>query len=260
MNGTCDPLRVQAVADGERADAHVETCPACRAALAELRELKARVGRVVLPAPPRAFDRSQLTLPRRRLAWAVAAAAAVFLAVFFSVAPPQADLYALSARMHDDIVSGRLILSDLGIAPTARRADYEGRCPCPPDLGPASPFVVYRRDGVAVSLLALEETAPAADELRRIGADTVLAESRGGFRLVWIARLDAERLRKTVDSLRPAPAPGLRALTCGACCALIDGRSRGDAAAPVSMELVTASDGSRIKAAKVVGGLRPLGR
>jgi len=128
-------------------------------------------------------------------------------------------------------------LRDLGIPAAARPADYAGRCPCPPRLEGASPFVVHRLGGTQISLLALEDAAAAPDVSVRVGEDTLLSERRGALRLIWIARLPAEELRRAAERLRPADVGSLRALTCAACCALLEGRGK-DVDGPVSIELL----------------------
>jgi hypothetical protein len=234
MNEGCaafEPL-LDGLADGEiepsRVQAHLSSCASCRAELDAIRALKERLAGVRLPDVPRR---------RHRARWAAVAAAGLVALLFFLGSPPP-PLLALSARMHDDVLSGRLVLSDLGIGPKATAADYEGRCPCPPDLGDASPFVVYRLGRARVSLLALTETAPGPDLVRRVGADTVISERTGGLRLVWISRLDEEALRRAAARLRPAPGVSLRDFTCGACCALIAGRG-GEQDGPAGMELLS---------------------
>ena len=256
MSDPCAPFRplLDGLADGEiepsRVEPHLAACPACRAELDAVRALKARLATVRLPDVPRR------RLPARRAALAAAAAlfAAVFLGVYLAAPAP---LYALTARFHDDVLSGRVTLSNLGIPPTARKSDYAGGCPCPPGLGDASPFIVYRHEGAAVSLLAFETAKPWPDVARRVGADTVIQESRDGLTLIWISRLDEAALRRAADRWRPAPGMSLRAVACGACCALLEARDAGEG--PVSIELLTGPDGRRIGATSA-GGLRPLVR
>ena len=255
MSSTCDPLRLHAVADGEASDAHPSSCPACAARLAEILQLKAKLSRAALPAPPRAFDPARLA--PRRTPWAVAAAAA-FLALLIPLTSAPSDVYAVSVRLHDDILDGRVVPGDLGIAPRARRADYAGRCPCPADLGEASPFLVFANDGAPVSLLAFGEDGPSPEAVRRVGAATVLAESRGRLRLLWIARLEEAALRRAAARLRPPETADLRAFTCRACCALLESREGPSGWAPASIELVTGADGRRLDPAGLPGRLRPV--
>ncbi|HEX7896204.1 MAG TPA: hypothetical protein VF950_00390 [Planctomycetota bacterium] len=255
MPDACAPFRplLDGLADGEidpsRVEPHLAACAPCRAELDAVRALKARLARVRLPDVPRR------RLPARRAA--LAAAAALFAAVFFGawLAAP-APLYALTARFHDDILSGRVTLSNLGIPPTAKKADYAGGCPCPPGLGAAAPFIVYRHEGAAVSLLAFESAGPWPDVARRVGDDTVIQESRNGFALIWISRLDEASLRRAAERWRPAPGTSLRAFACGACCALLEAREAGEG--PVSIELVTGPGGRRVDAS--VRALLPLPR
>jgi hypothetical protein len=235
MNEGCAPMGplLDGLADGEiepsRVEPHLSSCASCRAELEAIRALKARLEKVRLPDVPRRR--------RHRARWAAAAAAGIAVILFFLGAPPP-SLLALSAKMHDDVLSGRLVLSDLGIAPKATPADYAGRCPCPPDLGDASPFVVYRLGGARISVLALTETLPGPDLARRVGADTVLSERCGGLRLIWISRLDEQALRGAAARLRPAAGVSLRDFTCGACCALLASRGR-EADGPVTLELLS---------------------
>ena len=256
MSDPCAPFRplLDGLADGEiepsRVEPHLSACAACRAELDAIRALQARLAKVRLPDVPRR------RLPARRAA--VAAAAALFAAVFLAVyAAAPAPLYALTARFHDDVLSGRITLSNLGIPPTARKADYAGGCPCPPGLGDASPFIVYRHEGAAVSVLAFEAAEPPQDVARRVGADTVIQESRNGLTLIWISRLDEAALRRAAERWRPAPGTSLRAFACGACCALLEARDAGEG--PVSIELLTAPGGGRIAPAGL-RALHPLAR
>lgn len=262
MSDSCARMPLDALADGEAdpapMEAHLASCADCRAELAALRALKARLARVALPDPPRAFDRSRLR-PRRSL-WAAAAAAVVAAVVLLSLGTPPPPLLAASLRLHDDVLGGRVVLGDLGIPPSGTKADYAGRCPCPPDLGSSSPFIVYRTGDVHVSLLAMKDVEPAPDSLRRVGGALVLAESRAGLRLLWIARLDEAALRKAVDRLRPPAGLSLREFTCTACCALLDARGKPDADGPRTLELLTDVDGSRLDPSRGAAGLRPAAR
>jgi hypothetical protein len=262
MSDACAPLRplLDGLADGElepaRLEPHLSSCAACRAELEAIRALKARLATVRLPDVPagaaaaaaaRAWRR-----PASRAGWA-AAAAALFAAVFLAVwAAAPAPLYARAARFHDDVLSGRITLSNLGIAPTASKADYAGGCPCPPGLGESSPFIVYRHEGTSVSLLAFEGAG--AGFTRRVGADTVIQESREGLTLLWISRLDEEGLRRAARRWGPAPGTSLRELTCGACCGMLESRG---ADGPASIELLTGPDGRRLDATSA-SALRPL--
>src|SRR5687768_5537060 len=152
MSDPCGPFRplLDGLADGEiepsRVEPHLSACAACRAELDAVRALKDRLARLRLPAPPAAAApawRRPAVHPRRgRIGWAAAAAAGL-VAILFSLGAPPPPLLALSAKLHDDVLAGRRVLSDLGIPPTATKADYGDGCPCPPDLGHASPFVVY---------------------------------------------------------------------------------------------------------------------
>jgi len=255
MSDPCAPFRplLDGLADAEidpsRVEPHLSDCAACRAELDAIRDLKARLAKFRLPALP------ERPRARGRLGWAAAAAAAI-LALLLTLSAPPPPLLALSAKMHDDVLSGRLVLSDLGIPPNATKADYPGRCPCPPDLGNASPFVVYRAGDARVSLLALVEAEPGRDLVRRVGLDTVITERSGSLRLIWISRLNEAELRRAAAALRPGPGVSLRDLTCDACCSLLESRGRGGDG-PASMELLTAPDGGPLDVARV-GGLRPL--
>ncbi len=191
-----DCLRYAADLDGrvdaERADpgldAHLAECASCRAEMESRASLKRALSRIALPPPPRPFDRALLA-PERRAWWPAAAAAAALVAVFFLSMPGSApDLLAQSARLHEDVLAGRLTLGDLGLRPTASRADIPTGCPCPPDLGPSSPFVVYGRGERAVSCLALDDPRPRPPSWRRLGRNTVLVRSHRGLLEVWISR------------------------------------------------------------------------
>jgi len=237
MREPCAAFRVlvDGFADGEvdasRVEPHLSACAACRADLEAIRALKGRLSRLRLPAVPR-----RRSAPRRALT-AAALAAGALLAVVLTFGAPPPPLFALSAKLHDDVRDGRVTLRDLGIPAAARPADYAGRCPCPPRLEGASPFVVHRLGGTQISLLALEDAAAAPDVSVRVGEDTLLSERRGALRLIWIARLPAEELRRAAERLRPADVGSLRALTCAACCALLEGRGK-DVDGPVSIELL----------------------
>ena len=267
MTDACAPFRplLDGLADGEiepsRVEPHLSSCAPCRAELEAVRNLKARLAKLRLPDVPRpAYAAVAAASARRRPArarWAaIAAAAALFAALFLGVylAAP-APLYALTARFHDDVLSGRITLSDFGIPPTARKADYAEGCPCPPGLGEASPFIVYRHEGAAVSVLAFEAAEPGSEAVFRAGRDTVLQESRHGLTLLWISRLDAAALRRAAERWRPAPGMSLRDVACKACCALLDSREGGEG--PVSIELLTGPGGRRI-GATLTTALRPL--
>lgn len=236
MKDSCAPFRtlLDGLADGEidpsRVEPHLAACAACRAELEAIRALKGRLARLRLPPPPRRAR------PRRTLA-AVALAAGLLFAVAVTFGAPPPPLFALSAKLHDDVRDGRVTLRDLGIPPHAKPADYAGRCPCPPRLDGASPFIVHRLGGVQVSLLALDAASAAPDVAVRVGEDTLLSERRGSLRLIWIARLPLDELRRAAERLRPAGVDDLRALTCAACCALLEGRGR-DVDGPVSLELL----------------------
>lgn len=259
MSEPCASVRplLDGLLDGEveraRVDPHLASCAACRAELEAVRALKARLAALRLPDVPRPGAARRPAAER----WGpLAAAAALVAAVFLGVwAAAPAPLYALTARFHDDVLSGRITLSNLGISPDAKKSDYAGGCPCPPGLGEASPFIVYRHEGAAVSLLAFESAEAGTSVTRRVGVDTVLQESRDGLALMWISRLDEAGLRRAADRWRPAPGTSLRELTCGACCGLLESRGAGDG--PVSIELLTGPSGRRLDA-KPVSLLRPL--
>ena len=85
----------------------------------------------------------------------------------------------------------------------------------------------------------------------------MIQESRNGLTLIWISRLDEAALRRAAERWRPAPGMSLRAVACGACCAMLESREAGEG--PVSIELLTGTGGRRIDATSV-GGLRPLAR
>jgi hypothetical protein len=237
MSDSCAPFRVllDGLADGEiepsRVEPHLAACAACRAELEAVRALQARLARLRLPSPPRR------AAPPRRAVAAAALAAGLLLAVGVTLGAPPPPLFALSAKLHDDVRDGRVTLRDLGIPADAKPADYAGRCPCPPSLAGASPFIVHRLDGVQVSLLALDAPAAAPDVAVRVGEDTLLSERRGSLRLIWIAPLPLAELRRAAERLRPAVVDDLRALTCAACCALLEGRGR-KVDGPVSLELL----------------------
>lgn len=248
MSPSCAPFRplLDGLADGEidpaRVEPHLRACADCRAELEAVRALKARLSRLRFPDVPRSS-------PARRPAVYAAAAAALLAVVALLLATPP-PLHARSAGLHEDVLSGRLVLSDLGISPAATRADYGDGCPCPPSLGDASPFVLIRHEGGFVSVLAFETDESGPAFVRRVGANTVLREARDGLGLIWVSRLEEASLRRAVERWRPAAGASLRAFTCACCCALLEGRAdRIDG--PVSMELVTGLDR---------GALRPAAR
>jgi hypothetical protein len=200
----CDFLeRLDTIVDGEAEDpalaSHLDRCGACRGELASRAALKRALGRLRLPEPPRAFDPSLLA-PARRPAWPAAAAAALLLGLLFFSVPAATPEVVAATRLHEDVLSGRVTLGNLGLRPTATRADYPTGCPCPPDLGAASPFVVYGTGDEAVSCLALEDDRLRGPAWYRLGRHTVLVRSRLGLLEVWVSRLDRARLSSWVDA------------------------------------------------------------
>jgi hypothetical protein len=214
MTDACERFRprIDARVDGEiedaDLDAHLRACADCRAERDARAALKRSLGRVVLPAPPRAFDRALLR-PERRTWWPATAAAGLLVAVlFFSMPGAVPDLLAQSARLHEDVTAGRLKLGDLGLRPTASRAEIPTGCPCPPDLGDSAPFVVYGQGDRAISCLALDDPRPRAASWHRLGRNSVLVRSRRGLLEIWISR-DRASLESwlRVDDAREAGAP-----------------------------------------------------
>ncbi len=208
--------RVDAWVDGEDRDPGLEThlrdCAACRAERDARASLKRALSAVRLPLPPRPFDRNLLA-PARRTWWPAAAAAAILLVVPFSSIPGSVpDVVAATSRLHEEVLAGRVTLGDLGLRPSASRTEYPTGCPCPPDLGPAAPFVVYGRGDLAVSCLALEADRPRAASWRRLGPHTVLVRPRRGLLEIWISRMDRPALAAWLDR-HDATEPGIEPLT-----------------------------------------------
>jgi hypothetical protein len=199
IDGELDPPEAQAVGG------HVAACPACRAEADSRRRLKAALARLVLP---------ELRRPARR--WIPAAAAAALLLALLLLAVPGATpkVVALSVELHDRYLRGELAPGGAGLKIAVPGAEYVGHCACPPDLGAASPFIVYRKDGVPLSLLILEgEIPPLPDSARRSlqgrevwafrrGAATVVVCPAGKLSHVWTSRLDEAALLATISVTR----------------------------------------------------------
>lgn len=237
-------------------DAHLGTCGTCRSELESRARLKRALSALRLPAPPRAFDRALLA-PARRTWWPATAAAAAMIVLFLGSVPRATPEVFAATRLHEDVLAGRVTLGNLGLRPTTTRADIPSGCPCPPDLGPSSPFVVYGRGDGAVSCLALEDDRPRSPAWFQLGGHTVLVRSRLGLLEVWVSRLDRPALASWIGTRDSGDGPrrSLRDFTCRACCELLESRS--GSKDPVSLDLVVAADGGRVDPDRLVGRLRP---
>jgi hypothetical protein len=209
--------RLDAALDGELSPAegrsvfdHARACAACAAEMESRRLLKEALARLVLPPPPAALRLPSLRPSAARRLPAVAAALLAATVVLFSIPAPVPELVALSSRLHDDYLDGRLDLRALGLQATPPGTSYVGQCPCPPSMGAASPLVVYRRGDVPVSLLVFESRA--ADLPPRAqralgdreyyffsirGKKAVVCQS-GALCHVWVSRLDETTLVETI--------------------------------------------------------------
>jgi hypothetical protein len=191
LDGELDPPEAQA------AQAHVASCAACRAELDSRAALARALGKLVLPAPPRAID-TRFLRPRVRRFIPLSAAALFILALLvFSLRGPIPEVVAASSELHDRVVAGRVALLELGLksAPSAHPD-----CPCP-DLGRTSPFIVYRAGTTPISLLILESHArpdPSGPRTFRSGANSVVLFQTGKLSHLWVSRLPADELREAI--------------------------------------------------------------
>lgn len=221
MMDACERFRsrIDAGVDGELEDADLEAhlggCGACLAERDSRAVLKRSLGRIALPPPPRTFDRGLLDSGRRNWWPATAAAGLLVAALFFSVPGSVPDVVAGTARLHEEVRAGRVALGDLGLRPSASRAEVPSGCPCPPDLGDTVPFVVYGRGDRTVSCLALDDARPRSPSWRRLGRNTVFVRCHRGLLEIWIAR-DADALRsrvRAIDAAEPTGPVSLREFT-----------------------------------------------
>ncbi len=197
-------------AEAKKAADHVASCASCAAELESLRALKAALSRVRLPSPPRRFS---LRPARRSPLRTLSAAAAVLVtaaSVLFSLPAPIPEVVALTAQFHDYYLAGRVTPRDIGLKVSLPGADYLGQCPCPPELGSASPFIVYRKGDTPISLLLSEsppgelpESARRSREGRdyhafRVGANTIILCRSEKLSHIWVSRLGEEDLVRTL--------------------------------------------------------------
>ena len=163
--------KVDALVDGElepevarRLEAHLDSCATCRAERDSRRSLKRTLSSLGFPPAPRRVTMADLA-PARRWRWTAAAAAVIVAAlVLLSLPAPLPEVVALSVQLHDDYLRGKiaprgLTPKEVGLKVSVPGADYVGQCACPPELGPSSPFIVFRRGATPISLL-IAETEP----------------------------------------------------------------------------------------------------
>jgi hypothetical protein len=200
LDGELQPSAEAAVAD------HVATCAACRQELESRRTLKLALARLVLPDCPPVRTGS----PR----WRVAAAILFVASLLLSLPAAVPDVVALTSRIHDDYLQGRLAPSltphDLGLRVSLPGASYVGQCACPPELGAASPFIVYRRGDTPISLLVLEaDPGPLPASARRTaeGREYYFFRSNRNNAVVcrtdklyhiWVSRMNEKDLVQTL--------------------------------------------------------------
>lgn len=206
MAENCPGPRIDALLDGEldaaaaeSVRAHAAACARCAAEIDSRRALSRALARVTLPAPPRAFR-----APRRRAWVAAAAAALVIAAVLLSLPAPVPELVAVTARLHDEVLRGRLTPQALGLK-SVPGAPMVGRCPCPPELGPSSLFVVYRKGGVPISVLVVEgPPLRLGRDTFRVGTNTVRVVAGGKLSQVWVSALEPAPMSEVVSQINQA--------------------------------------------------------
>jgi hypothetical protein len=246
-------------ADDRAVAAHLEGCADCRTEARDRRRLRHALSTLPLPA---AASLPAGPARRRRLPAAAVAAATLIAALLFLAVPPAVpELLAAGSRLHDRVLAGAWRPADLGLRP-ARPGEGDACC-CAPAPGIASPFVVYRRGDVAVSLVATEgdpgtlpEDARRIREGRiyhafRVGLNTVLVIRDGPLTHLWVSRLPEEELLSALLSTVPGRRGlrgerlGLGGVACAACCERIGEGVRdlkGVRVDPVSLDLVLSSE------------------
>jgi copper chaperone CopZ len=300
MAKTCSELFhwVDGLVDGEltpeearEVERHLEACPPCRSERDSRAALKRALSELRRPASPRRFTVADLR-PLHVWKWTGAAAAVLVMAlVLFSLPAPLPEVVALSVRLHDDYVNGRLAPGhlegltphELGLKVSVPGTDYVGDCTCCRELGVASPFIVYRKGGVPITLLVVEgEPRPLPPSARRTregrefhsfraGKDHAVVCQSGKICHIWVSRLEEAELVRTILATPEArqlfggDRLTLEGITCRACCSIIEARARGvkgvkDAAVDIEkMELVVTSDGGKIDLDTVIRAIRDAG-
>jgi hypothetical protein len=261
-------------AEAREIDAHLDACAGCRAERDSRAALKQALGRLRLPPAPRRITMGDLQ-PARRWRWTAAAAAIVVIAiVLFSLPAPLPPLVALSVRLHEDYLGGALAPADLGLTVSRPIVNSAGDCSCCRGIGASSPFVVYRKGNVPITLLIVEaEPGPLPVASRRsiggrevhafhVGGEVAIVCPWGKLCQVWVARLEEAELLRAIQPLFNVGVgmPTREAATCQVCCSVLDSRKPG-VKDPVPMEkadLVLAEDGGRVDLQKVIRAIQSL--
>lgn len=195
-------------------DAHLAECAGCRAERDSRAALKRALASLRLPAAPRRISMADL-LPARRWGWSAAAAAVLVMAlVLLSLPAPLPEVVALTSRLHDEFLDRRLTPDAIGLKVSIPGAEYVGQCACPPKVGAASPFIVYRKGTTEISLLVLEggpvglpassrRTSEGRDyHSFRAGRNTVLLVRSHDLFQVWTSRLEEAELLHAIRLTR----------------------------------------------------------
>lgn len=231
---------LDAFADGESSEAealrvreHVEGCPPCRRELRLRSRLKLKIiDGALTPAPDglkrrivAALDRADRESARPGvLRWSIASAAGILL-VFAALLlfPSRGDaapaLIRQAAEFHDRCLDAavradspealRAYFRDTlkldVVVPTLKGGSVVGGCPCNLPNANASPWIVYRKGGTPISLLAIESDHALPDSAKRTvegrpywtftcGRNTVVACRAGRLWHLWIARMTEREL------------------------------------------------------------------
>ena len=248
-------------------DAHLDACAACRAERDAGAALKQTLGRLKLPPAPRRITMADLQ-PARRWRWTAAAAAVIVVAlVLLSLPAPIPPVVALSVQLHEEYLGGALAPAELGLAVSRPVVNPALECSCCREIGRSSPFVVYRKGGVPITLLVVEaEPGPLPAASRRsigareahvfqVGREVAIVCARGKLCQVWVSRLSEAEL---VDAIQAMPELATReAATCHVCCSVLNPGAK-EAIRVEKADLVVAEDGSRVDLQKVIRAIQSL--
>ncbi len=310
-----DPL-LDAFTDGEGSPEasfdvreHLETCLPCRKEYKLRARLKLKMIDAAPTAPQELRARVMATLDRAdhparpwRLWFASAAgilivAAAVLL--FPRPAPALPSIIKATSDFHDRVIAGSVtpqmcpnplslqawfkenLKVEVAVPTVGGGCCVQGGCQCPtPEAKALSPFIVYKRGDLSLSLLVVESADALPASARRTfrgheyhvfrsGANTVVACKTGNVCHLWTARLDEASLLDLVLATREGQQAfsgerlTVRGITCQACCAAVELNAKqvpGVTDAKVdmqSMELIVTGENVDLK--KVIEALKKAG-
>ena len=288
---------------------HLDGCVACRKEFKLRARLKLKVADAAPTAPPElrarvvaALDRADRPARPWRLWFASAAGILVVvsaLLIFPRPAPALPPIIKATSEFHDRVVAGGVtpqmcpnpaslqawfkenLRVDVAVPQVGGGCCMQGGCKCPlPEAKALSPFIVYKRGDVALSLLVVESVDALPDSARRAyrgheyhvfrsGENTIVACKAGKLCHLWTARLSEASMLDLVLATREGQQAfsgarlTVRGITCQACCAAVELNAKqvpGVTDANVdmqSMELIVT--GESVDLQKVIDALKNAG-